>query len=311
MKHVWVSGDEPLLVEEALDKLRLQARKEGFTREIFHVDTKFDWQRFSDQAQSLSLFSNKQFIECRLHSPKLSDAGKAALNDFFEQAPPDVSVVLISGKVESATQKTKWFKSLAQHLQFMQLWPLQGPKFIQWLRARAEHFDVALTPDALQYLAELTQGNLLAAKQSLERISLLAPKAPLDVDSLRALQHNASVYDIFDLVDCALAGKSTKTVEIFHQLLAQDTPPILMLWALNRETQILIDIIDNHATPYILPHRKALVHNAARRLTKETLFELATSMATIDAALKGMGENNPLDELLDLYLALSGATIRI
>lgn len=307
----WISGDEPLLVEEALHGIRLKARASGFTREVFHVDTHFNWEDFTAQCQSLSLFSNKQFIECRLNQAKLSDKGKAALESFLKDSPQDVCVVLTSPKLDASMQKTQWFKKLSAGMKLIPVWPLQDGPFRQWLQARCKENALQLSPDALEYLAAQTEGNLLAAKQAIERISLLAENKPLTLERLRELQHDASLYDLFDLVDCALSGNSSKTVHIFHQLIAQDTAPILMLWAFHREASQLLGMKDGSATPYILAHRKALIGKALQRLEATQLKDFVRQCAAVDASLKGMGDPDGIDKLLDLYLALSGATIKV
>ena len=39
-----VSGDEPLLIQEACDAIRQAARNTGFSeRELYHVDNNFEW----------------------------------------------------------------------------------------------------------------------------------------------------------------------------------------------------------------------------------------------------------------------------
>jgi DNA polymerase-3 subunit delta len=301
----WLSGDEPLLIEEAITPLRQQARAQGYTREIFHIDQHFDWSQFLEQTQSLSLFSDKQLIECRLSAPKLSDEGKKALAQYLEKSPSDVCVIITSGKIESATQKTAWFKQLSAKMKFQTLWPLQGAQFRQWIQARAQQQNLILANDAVEYLAAQTEGNLLAAKQAVERLSLMADNQPLTVARLRELQHDASVFDLFDLVDCALSGNAAKTVHIFHQLIAQAVSPVLILWALNREVTQLLSMKEGSAAPYILPHRKALIAKAMQRLSEDGLKTILRQLGPIDACLKGMGESNGVDELLDQYLKLT------
>ena len=66
-----VSGDEPLLIQECCDQIRAAARKNGFTeRELYHIDTSFDWGQLLASANSLSLFAEKKIIEVRMPSGK-------------------------------------------------------------------------------------------------------------------------------------------------------------------------------------------------------------------------------------------------
>jgi len=55
-----VTGDEPLLVAEALDDIRSAAREAGFTSRDRHVATGgFDWSRLREAGASLSLFARR------------------------------------------------------------------------------------------------------------------------------------------------------------------------------------------------------------------------------------------------------------
>ncbi|KTT43561.1 DNA polymerase III subunit delta, partial [Pseudomonas oryzihabitans] len=62
-----VSGDEPLLCQEASDAIRGAARAQGFDeREVFDVDAGFDWGGLYEAGASLSLFAQKRILELRL-----------------------------------------------------------------------------------------------------------------------------------------------------------------------------------------------------------------------------------------------------
>ena len=64
-----VSGDEPLLVQEAVDTLRSAARQTGFTeRQSWQADAQFDWLALTDAGNSLSLFATRQLLADRLRN---------------------------------------------------------------------------------------------------------------------------------------------------------------------------------------------------------------------------------------------------
>lgn len=43
----WLTGDEPLLMQEAADAIRKHYKEKGFAeREVFNVDKSFDWSLF-------------------------------------------------------------------------------------------------------------------------------------------------------------------------------------------------------------------------------------------------------------------------
>ncbi len=60
-----VTGDEHLIVSEALDTIRSAARKRGFTSRDLHVATAgFDWAQLRDSSSNLSLLRNSESSSC-------------------------------------------------------------------------------------------------------------------------------------------------------------------------------------------------------------------------------------------------------
>lgn len=56
-------GDEPLLVEEAADTIRQQAKVQGITeRQVWHADARFDWSKLRFADDSLSLFASQKLV---------------------------------------------------------------------------------------------------------------------------------------------------------------------------------------------------------------------------------------------------------
>ncbi|MFW9674677.1 DNA polymerase III subunit delta, partial [Vibrio parahaemolyticus] len=122
-----VCGDEHLLCQEACDAIRAATRAQGFSeRQVFHVETGFDWGQLIEAGASLSLFAEKRLIELRIPNGKPGDKGAAALLDYLAR-PADDTVLLISlPKLDGSTQKTKWAKALIEgkDVQFLQIWPV-------------------------------------------------------------------------------------------------------------------------------------------------------------------------------------------
>ena len=74
-----ISGDDPLLCQEAADAIRTAARQQGFDeRQVFAADASFDWGTLLQAGASMSLFAEKRLLELRLPSGKPGDKGAAA-----------------------------------------------------------------------------------------------------------------------------------------------------------------------------------------------------------------------------------------
>jgi len=108
-----VTGDEPLLVQEACDQIRAAALKQGYEeRTVFQTDNQFDWNRVTEETQSLSLFSTLKRVEVRLHSGK-PGKGREAFERYLASPPEDV-ILLVSGpRLDSGEVRKSWYKQVA------------------------------------------------------------------------------------------------------------------------------------------------------------------------------------------------------
>ena len=107
-----VTGDEPLLVQEACDTIRQTARQRDFLeRELHHTDAGFSWDSLTHSANSISLFAEKKIIEIRVHNGKPGDAGSKALVEYCQSPSEDNLLLLEFPKLDKRTQNSKWFKA--------------------------------------------------------------------------------------------------------------------------------------------------------------------------------------------------------
>ena len=80
------SGDEPLLMMEAMDQLRLSAKKLGYTeREVLLQERGFDWSALLSAGQTMSLFGDKRWVDLRIPTGKPGRDGADALKQFAAQ----------------------------------------------------------------------------------------------------------------------------------------------------------------------------------------------------------------------------------
>ena len=85
-----VAGDEPLLIDEALEQVRAAAMRAGFTsRELHTADRSFKWVDLLAGADNLSLFATRKIVEIRLATPKPGDDGSETIAALCEREDPD------------------------------------------------------------------------------------------------------------------------------------------------------------------------------------------------------------------------------
>jgi DNA polymerase III subunit delta len=323
----WLSGDEPLLMQEAADLIRRQYREKGYTeRDVFNVDKSFDWANFLQATGNLSLFSEKRIIELRLSTAKLEDAGKKAIQHYLSEINPDYLILISGPKLDAGTLKTKWFTEIEQHGALVQIWPISRENLSPWLEQRLLREGIQADTEAVHLLVDKIEGNLLAAMQEIEKLKLLAGKEGentirLDAKTVMQVVADSSRYNVYQLIDAALVGDVARAQKMLSGLRNEGIFPLVILAALSREFRSLLPMLEKKQqgqgvnaiiqSARVWFNRKQPVGAALNRLTVDNIWQFLDHCRHIDQSIKGMSESNPWDELSILILRLSGAKSRI
>jgi DNA polymerase-3 subunit delta len=127
-------GSEILLVEQSLTTIKDAAKKLGFNERFrFDIDGNFSWDAIFNLISSPSLFADKRIIECRLTTGKIGVKGSKALSELTENLPDDIMLIISSGKLDMAQQKSKWFKALDKKGVIIQHWEVQSEQLVGWI----------------------------------------------------------------------------------------------------------------------------------------------------------------------------------
>ena len=324
-----LSGDVPLLVQEAADCVRRLARERGYhERIVLEADRGFDWQLLLQESSGLSLFAEQRVIELRLPDARPGEKGSKALQAYVEQARAagqdgsrgDI-LLIIAGKLEKPSQNSKWFKALDREGVIIQFWPLAGRQLEGWIEQRLRSRGLRGDQEVVKLLAERSEGNLLACAQEIDKLQLShgGPADAVTSIDAAAVMHavvDSARYDVFSLVDGALAGDIVRVSRIIEGLRGEGTEPTVILWALARELRPLLAITTAMACGSSLAselarlrvwdRRKALVGQAAQRLKPAALQAMLVRASRLDRVIKGKVTGNVWDELLQLSLMLAG-----
>jgi DNA polymerase-3 subunit delta len=312
-----VSGNEPLLVQEACDAIRQTARSQGFNeRERHNVDNSFNWEELLASANSLSLFAERKIIELRIDNGKPGTEGGKALATYAQHASPDNLLLVVMPKLDGTSQRTKWFKALEQAGAFIQVWPIAGPQLPRWIEQRMHAAGLNADTGAIDLLCSRIEGNLLAAAQEIEKLKLLAPDGQITAETIAGTVADSARYNVFDLTDKALHGDARGAIKTLQGLRGEGTDATVVLWALAKEVRTLANLAQAQQQGQnfdwacknagVWDRRKPLMQNALRRFKLAQLHMLLRKANGIDKAIKGMRTASPWDELMDLTLNLSG-----
>ncbi|WP_417661999.1 DNA polymerase III subunit delta [Pseudomonas sp.] len=320
-----VSGDEPLLCQEACDAIRAATRAQGFSeRQVFNAEANFDWGSLLQASASLSLFADKRLLELRIPGGKLSDKG-AALLEYLARPAEDTVLLISLPKLDGSTQKSKWAKALIEgpNTQFLQIWPVDTNQLGQWIRQRMAQSGLTASQEAVEMIAVRVEGNLLAAAQEIEKLKLLAKDNQVDVDTVQAAVADSARFDVFGLIDAALNGEAAHALRMLEGLRGEGVEPPVILWALAREVRMLATIAQQYsqgmpldkafssARPPVWDKRRPLVSKALQRHSAQRWGKLLEDAQAIDAQIKGQAPGDAWSSLNMLTLSMCGKRLSI
>ena len=247
------SGDEPLLMMEAMDQLRDTAKKMGYTdREVLLQERGFDWSALLSAGQTMSLFGDKRWVELRIPTGKPGRDGADALKQFSAQIEsqsvgsegPDTIFCIILPKLDGKTKTSAWFSALDDAGMAIQLDSLDRSQLPQWIagRLKKQGQEVQSGLDgqrALAFIAEQVEGNLIAAHQEIQKLGLLHPAGVLTEEQIRSAILKVARYNVFELTEAMLAGDLPRLNRMLDGLKGEGEPLVLILWSVTEELRIL------------------------------------------------------------------------
>ena len=307
-----VSGDEPLFVGEAADAIRAAARASGYAdRTVFFIERNFAWDELRHATQALSLFAERRLFELRMPSGK-PDKGAAQLAELAMHPPPDVLCLIITDKLDRKATEAAWVTAIERHGAWIPIWPVDAAALPGWLRGRARALNLEMEAAAAQLIADRVEGNLLAAKQELDMLALLANGAPIGTTLVMHAVGDSARYDVFQLAEAAAAGDARRSLKVLVGLRKEGVEPTLILWALVRELRGLWQARERERlgsnfaqsgwNQAAKPSPRAL-----QRIGKLPLAQLLREAGRTDRAIKGLAPGDPWSEITALTMGLAGA----
>lgn len=310
-------GDEPLLVLEAADAIRATARTQGFDeRETLVVGQGFRWDQLTLAAGNLSLFGGRKLIDLRIPTGKPGRDGGDALQRYIASIDDATLTLVTLPDLDWATRKTAWFKALDGAGVVLELNAPERERLPAWIAARLARQDQKASREALDFIAEHVEGNLLAAHQEILKLGLLHPPGELTLEDVRAAVLSVARYDLDALREALLEGDPVRCVRLLEGLRAEGAAPPLVLWALATEIRTLATLAAARDAGQPLAatmkaervfdeRRRTALSRAVARMRTPQLRSALLAAARIDRIAKGVADGDLWDEFLQLALRLA------
>ena len=306
-----ISGDEPLLLTEALDGLRALATKAGYLeRTSLVMDARSDWSAVLGATQNVSLFGDRRLIELKIPGGKPGKAGGDTLVNLAGlsggSALPDTVVLISLPRLDRATRAAKWATALQQASAFIEVPTIERQNLPDWIRQRLQRQGQSLQPESLEWMADKVEGNLLAAHQEIQKLALLHPEGPISPKDVEQAVLDVARYDVFGLRDAMLSGQANRALRILAGLKAEGEGLPLVLWAVGDEIRLLARLAAAQAAGQdiggamrqqrVFGPREQMLRQTLRRLPA-ALWPVAVQHAhDIDRLIKGLKASGRLDD---------------
>ncbi len=315
-----VSGDEPLLVNEAADAIRAAARSQGFAeRELHVVERGFDWQGLLADSRAMSLFAQRKIVEIRMANAAPGEQGADAIVELAGQPASDTLVLIVTAKLDGRTQNSRWVSAVEKRGVLVQIWPIDLPRLPAWIRERLGRHKLQADAAAAALLAERVEGNLLAAHQEIEKLALLLPPGPITAETVFDAVADSARFDVLQLGEAAMRGQTARALRILDGLRGEDVEPTLVLWAVNKDLQWIArarglmrrgqSAESAMNTLYVWRPRQAAMAQALGRMSGHKLRNLLLDAERVDRAIKGVVKADPWLELERLVARLAGVKV--
>jgi len=308
-----IYGAEPLGALEAQDKLRQIAIAQGFIeRESLTAESGFDWSRLKHAGSALSLFATQRMIQLHIPTGKPGKEGSAAIEAYCQHLPEDTVTLITLPEMDWQAKQTKWFLALEFTAIMIESAPIAREALPHWLTVRLAQHQLTANRDALNFLADCVDGNLLAGKQEVEKLALLYPKGEMTLQMIENSVANVSRYSTMSLVAAIYAGDAKRIARTLDGLRAENEPTPLILWMLASEMRALLrmaGVTKSGRTPFANKARD--VEHLARKHTAGSLVRLNLQAADIDRMIKGVNSHDVWDALLQFSCGLAATKIGV
>lgn len=314
-------GNEPLLVLEAGDAVRAAARRQGYAeREVLVAGQGFKWTELQSAAGNLSLFGASKLVDLRIPNGKPGREGGEVLQRYARSLDDGVVTLVTLPELDWATRKAAWFGALAEAAIVVETNAPERDRLPDWIAQRLARQQQKAGPDALAFIADHVEGNLLAAHQEILKLGLLHPPGELTLDAVRDAILNVARYNVDTLRQSLLDGDAARCARLLEGLKGEGEAPLLVLWALTNEIRTLANLrqgLDEgqplqgllKAERVFDERRKHAIQRALPRLEGGVLRTAILHAAKIDRMIKGLAGGDVWDECLQLCLRLArGAT---
>jgi DNA polymerase-3 subunit delta len=298
-----LASAEPLLARDWLDDARRALREAGFEDILsLQTDVGFNWQELLEEGAMMSLFSANKCRIVTMPGGKPGQQGSKVIQRLCENPAAGNVYIFVTPILDRQSKNASWCKAIQARGELVELKPVYDNQLADWLQQRARDKGLRIDPQSAQFIAERTEGNLMAADQELEKLSIrFSGQEAIDFETIETSVAESSRYSHFLLVDACLAGKTRRALKILQSLEAEGYATAQLRWALQGSLEQLDRLKQAQRSGAmndriwqelrIWRNKQRLYQAAMTRLGASQIERLLQSCATLDRLGKGQQDS--------------------
>mgnify|MGYP000058194124 FL=1 len=312
----FIFGAEDLLILESLDLIRKTALDNDFSdRNKFTVSGRFNWNEVNSSFKNQSLFGGKQYLEIHIPNSRPGKQGSESIINLLDEVHDEAMLVIVAGKIETDIRRSKWFKSLEKKAITVSCEKVYLSHYPKWIRSRLSAKGLEIDRDALDMFVVLTEGNLMVAKQSIDRLIMMEVQGRVTIKDVSNCVADGAHFDLFQLTDAAMMNKKDRVFKIFSRLKSEGMQPFELMrvvnWELKNLSDLMTDVDDGQSvrqamqTAKVWQSKQKMIGDYLSSRNKQNIDDLIHQACEVDKTIKGVKKGNPWDEVGNLLLMLS------
>ncbi|MCY4127840.1 MAG: DNA polymerase III subunit delta [Gammaproteobacteria bacterium] len=319
LKPVYVTGgSEAVLEEEASREILETAQTAGIEdHEIHRLDSgssrgrakAMEWGGIFDELSESSLFGTRKLVEVRMRTAAFDDGAVAAFETYSAEPASNVLLVRLAG-LDYRDKRKKWYGQLrsSKNVVFIVVDELNREHSIHWLQSKATSLGLKLTKQAAEKLSDYSEGNLLAARQELDKFQIILDEgATVDVDDIDLA--DASNAEMLEVIDAVFSGNAAQISRKLDGLSNQGRSSSRHeLGTLAMVTQVLTlahaKLMDSGST--IPGYQRRRVDALISRHGQAGVEKLLMECAQFNSMFLGMARGDAANLLRNLLFAIAG-----
>lgn len=293
-------GKEIVMLDETL-RLLFEACKRKSTchkpidKVSYWIEEEHDWNKIEAETQHYCMFNNTLVIDAKYHKTTLDKKSKDFLSYFINQPRPDCILILQAPNVSIKPLHQLFQKLQDAHLVDIPM--LKDKTFIQFIENRFKLENLRYHKAIPNFIAQLTHGNPLAARQCISQLSLLMqPEESIELTLVKQLLDDVALFPLYTFNEACIGGNSERAIRLLHLLHQSRTEPVLLLWWIVKMTRQLIELHHylGHKNKFaqvckalnIWSHQNELYFQACNRIPFPTLNSILQCCKHLDTQLK-------------------------